>query len=78
MSSEWQHISAAPKDGTLIDIFITELDERYPDSSYDLERGCFYCDYPEIGKRLFFSATPPDYWMPISKPSKLTPSEASE
>jgi len=64
----WYDIACAPRDGTLIDIFIPELEERYPDSYYNLSKKVFCWNILGTGEMIYFNATPPTYWRPLPEP----------
>jgi len=61
----WQEIESAPRDGTLIDLWVPELEERYTDSKWDEKSQAFVCDFPETGQRVVFTRTLPSHWMPL-------------
>jgi len=67
--SAWQPIETAPRDGTEIDIYIPELEQRYPDAYWCSIENCWCWDLQGLeGKRINFTATPPTHWMPLPKP----------
>jgi len=72
-ANSWQTIESAPKDGTLVDIYIMSLGERYTDSYYAKDEGVWCWDIDGLeGKRIAFTATPPTHWMPLPKPPEGT------
>lgn len=69
---EWQPIETAPKDGTQVDVYISELQERYTEAHFCVSEQCWVWDLPCGTKRVMFTKTPPTHWMPLPQPPKET------
>jgi len=62
---DWQPIETAPKDGTDILVFSSELSEQFV-CKYD--RKWVYAQSVAFEEKIFFIVENPTYWMPLPKP----------
>ena len=64
---EWQPIATAPKDGTLVDLWLDKGDTRRITGCYWSESGLCWTD----GDRYYLKGrVQPTHWMPLPEPPK--------
>lgn len=71
MEPQWQSIETAPKDGSLVDVYIGgNVCERYTEAYYSEAEQCWCWNIEGTGRRVVFTETPPTHWMPLPQPPK--------